>query len=226
MTMYREQFQEGLSLSDFMQRFGTEDHCVTALEYVRWLDDGLRCPQCEGARHSVLKGCARKIFQCGHGHLQNSLIAGILLQVTNLPLILWFLSIYLVSQLKSGLSVLALSHQHCVSNFLQHGASITSPCWSNAQRPIPCRSSYKSTVLIWMEENPAIYRKWISLIFVKLLKVIPLTLFYSFNCRFNPAKLPVRPASCRIEHRNKALELVLLNEIIVLTRFFDFRSKR
>ncbi len=61
MTMYREQFQENLSLPDFMQRFGTEDHCVTALEYVCWLDDGLRCPQCEGARHSVLKGCEQDI---------------------------------------------------------------------------------------------------------------------------------------------------------------------
>ncbi|MBU2718892.1 IS1595 family transposase, partial [Acidithiobacillus ferridurans] len=49
---------------------------------------------------------------CRH---QTSLIGGILFQGTRLPMTLWFLSIYLVSQAKSGLSALALSRQRGIS---------------------------------------------------------------------------------------------------------------
>ncbi|MBU2752503.1 transposase [Acidithiobacillus thiooxidans] len=65
MAMNRVQFQKGLSLPDFLQRFGTEEQCATALESARW-SDGFHCPQCEGTRHSVLKGGSRKTFQCSH----------------------------------------------------------------------------------------------------------------------------------------------------------------
>jgi hypothetical protein len=47
--------------------------------------------------------------------LQTSLIAGTLFQSTHLPLTLWFLAIYLISQAKTGLSALALKRQLGVS---------------------------------------------------------------------------------------------------------------
>jgi transposase-like protein len=103
-----------LSLPDFLQRFGTEEQCATALESARW-PDGFHCPQCDGARHSVLKGGSRKTFQCSHCRHQTSLIAGTLFQGTRLPLTIWFLAIYLISQAKTGLSALALSRQLGVS---------------------------------------------------------------------------------------------------------------
>ncbi len=54
---------------------------------------------------------------CGSGRKrhQTSLIAGTLFQGTRLPLTLWFLAIYLISQAKTGMSALALSRQLGVS---------------------------------------------------------------------------------------------------------------
>lgn len=98
-----------------MQRFGTEEQCATALEAAR-RPDGFHCPQCDDAtRHSVLKCSSRKTFQCSHYRHQTSSIAGTLFQGMRLPLTLWFLAIYLISQVKNGLSALALSRQLGVS---------------------------------------------------------------------------------------------------------------
>lgn len=45
MPQSRTQCQEGFSLSDFIQAFGTEDKCYAALETASW-PNGFRCPQC------------------------------------------------------------------------------------------------------------------------------------------------------------------------------------
>ena len=114
MAMNRVQFQKGLSLPDFLQRFGTEEQCAAALETARW-PDGFHCPQCGGTQHSVLKSGSRKTFQCSYCRHQTSLIAGTLFQGTRLPLTTWFLALYLISQAKTGLSALALKRQLGVS---------------------------------------------------------------------------------------------------------------
>jgi len=63
----------------------------------------------------VLRTKARKTFLCNACHHQTSLIAGTLLEGTKLPLTVWFLAIYLVSQAKTGLSALALKRALGVS---------------------------------------------------------------------------------------------------------------
>ena len=55
------------------------------------------------------------LFQCSSCRYQTSLIAGTVFQSTKLPLRIWFLAIYLVSQAKTGLSALALKRQLGVS---------------------------------------------------------------------------------------------------------------
>ena len=114
MPMNRIQFQPGLSLPAFLQQFGTETQCETALEGARW-PDGFRCPHCGEARHYVLLKRGRKTFQCQNCRMQTSLIAGTLFQSTHLALTLWFLAIYLISEAKTGLSALALKRQLGVS---------------------------------------------------------------------------------------------------------------
>lgn len=52
MPMNRIQFQPGLSLSAFMERYGTEARCEALLERLRWLQ-GFRCPRC-GASGSLV----------------------------------------------------------------------------------------------------------------------------------------------------------------------------
>ena len=110
MTMNRVQFQPGLSLPEFYRQFGTEEQCTEALEQARW-PEGFRCPHCQSVAHYVLRSRPRKTFQCAACRRQTSLIAGILFEHTHLPLTVWFLAIYLVSEAKTGLSALALKRQ-------------------------------------------------------------------------------------------------------------------
>lgn len=114
MPMNRIQFQAGLSLPAFQAQFGTEAQCEAALERARW-PEGFRCPRCGEARHSVFHVGRRQTFQCRACRTQTSLIAGTLFQSTHLPLTIWFLAIYLISQAKTGLSALALKRQLGVS---------------------------------------------------------------------------------------------------------------
>jgi hypothetical protein len=113
-AMNRIQFQPGLSMPDFFTLYGTEAQCATALEKVRW-PNGFQCPCCAGMAHCVLRGGSHKVFQCNACRHQTSLIAGTVFQGTKLKLTVWFLGIYLISQAKTGLSMLALKRQLGVS---------------------------------------------------------------------------------------------------------------
>lgn len=114
MAQNRIQFQPGMSIPEFLAQYGTEAQCEAALERVRW-PDGFRCPRCGGHAHCILHGSLRKVFQCNACRHQASLIAGTVMQGTKLPLVTWFLAIYLLSQAKTGLSALALKRQLGVS---------------------------------------------------------------------------------------------------------------
>jgi hypothetical protein len=114
MAMNRIQFQPGLSMPEFLKDYGTETQCEQALEALRW-PEGFRCPRCAGAAHYVVRDGVRKVFQCATCRHQASLIAGTIFQGTKLPLTIWFLAIYLISQAKTGLSALALKRQVGVS---------------------------------------------------------------------------------------------------------------
>jgi hypothetical protein len=108
------QFQHGLSLPAFLKQFGTEAQCEAALKITRW-PHGFQCPRCNQTEYSLLHVGRHDTFQCKGCRLQTSLIAGTLFQSTHLPLTLWFLAIYLISQAKTGLSALALKCQLGVS---------------------------------------------------------------------------------------------------------------
>ena len=99
------QFQQGMSLPEFLQCFGTEAACIEALRRARW-PEGFRCPRCSCSAHCFLAGGSRRLFQCNACHHQTSLTAGTLFSSTKLPLTRWFLAIYLLSQAKTGLAAL------------------------------------------------------------------------------------------------------------------------
>ncbi len=97
-------------MPEFLQDYATEEQCEHALEGVRW-PNGFVCPRCAQAAHYVLRDGARKVFQCNACRHQASQIAGTVFQGTKLPLRIWFLALYLISQAKTGLSALALNRQ-------------------------------------------------------------------------------------------------------------------
>ncbi len=101
------QFQQGISLPEFLQSFGTEAACCEAVLRARW-PEGFACPRCGGGAHCILFSLGRPLFQCHACRRQTSLTAGTLFSSTKLPLTTWFLAIYFISQAKTGLSALEL----------------------------------------------------------------------------------------------------------------------
>jgi transposase-like protein len=106
------QFQPGLSLAAFLKQYGTEEPCRAALYEWRW-PKGYVCPEC--GHHSACKLKNRQLYQCNRCHHQSSVIAGTIFQDTKLPLTLWFLGIYFLTQSKNGISALALSRHLGIS---------------------------------------------------------------------------------------------------------------
>ena len=100
------QFQRGLSLKQFLSKYGTERQCRSVLFRMRW-PKGFRCPTCGHLRFCEIK--SRKVFQCNSCHRQTSLACGTIYADSKLPLTTWFLAIYLITQSKDGISSLNLA---------------------------------------------------------------------------------------------------------------------
>jgi transposase-like protein len=98
-------FQPGVSLLDFQSKYGTDEQCGKHLFQLKW-PNGYRCPKCDHHQFYYLR--SRSLYQCRSCRTQTSLISGTIFSSTKLPLTVWFLAIYLVSQSKEGISSLKL----------------------------------------------------------------------------------------------------------------------
>ena len=76
--MNRVQFQPGLSVTEFLDRYGSEARCEAALVAARW-PDGFVCPACGAGGHSTFVRAGRRYWQCGA-------ISGTVFEATKLPL--------------------------------------------------------------------------------------------------------------------------------------------
>jgi len=114
MPMNRVQFQPGLSMPVFLQRYGSEAQCQAALEAARW-PHGFGCPACGGAARTRFVRGSLPYWQCGACAHQCSLIAGTVFESTKLPLARWFLAMQLLTQSKNNVSALELMRQLGVS---------------------------------------------------------------------------------------------------------------
>ncbi|WP_421851776.1 IS1595 family transposase [Marinomonas sp.] len=112
MAKNKVQFQKGLSIHAFMSKFGTEEQCRKRLFDMRW-PAGYRCEYCGCDQYCELT--ARQLYQCNRCHHQGSLTSGTLFSSSKLPLKVWFLAIYLMTQEKNGISALELSRQLGIS---------------------------------------------------------------------------------------------------------------
>ena len=88
------QLQKGISLNEFLSRYGTEDQCFDALYRWRWPNGFVR-PHCGHNRCCQLN--TRKLQQCNRCHRQSSITAGTVFDSTKLPLTVWFQAIYLMT---------------------------------------------------------------------------------------------------------------------------------
>ncbi len=82
MAMNRVQFQRGLSMAEFFERYGSEDKCEAALVAARW-PAGLCLPGLRiGAVHTVFVRDGRRYWQCAACRHQCSLISGTIFEAT------------------------------------------------------------------------------------------------------------------------------------------------
>ena len=91
MPKSKMQFQKGLSLSDFLGKYGTGTQCREALFKLR-RPDGFVCPKCGNEGHCKLS--TRNLYQSNRCHHQTSITAGTIFHRTRLPLTKWFLASY------------------------------------------------------------------------------------------------------------------------------------
>ncbi|PPT74983.1 hypothetical protein XthCFBP4691_19835 [Xanthomonas theicola] len=85
MSINAAQFQPGVSMAEFIERYGAQGKCYRALSRWRW-PHGFRCPAWQG-RRCLRFGRARvRCYACQACHHQTSLTAGTLLENTKLPL--------------------------------------------------------------------------------------------------------------------------------------------
>lgn len=99
------QFQKDLSLSIFLDTYGTDEKCQRKLFQARW-PQGYRCPRC-GHKHCYTL-ISRLLYQFSKCRHQCSLTSGTLFACSKLPLASWFLAIFFVTQSKEGMSALSL----------------------------------------------------------------------------------------------------------------------
>lgn len=114
MAINRVQFQAGLSLGEFIERFGTEEGCEQELMAQRW-PEGFECRECGSGQYSNFRRGRLLYFQCCSCRKQTSLIAGTVMASSKLSLRQWFQAAYVMSQAKNNVSALELMRHLDVS---------------------------------------------------------------------------------------------------------------
>lgn len=107
MKMNRVQFRPGLSMSEFMDRYGSDEKCEAALIESRW-PSGFACPACGCSHSSSFRREGRLYFQCTACRHQCSVISGTIFEATKLGLSRWFLAMHLLTQSKNNVAALEL----------------------------------------------------------------------------------------------------------------------
>jgi transposase-like protein len=112
MPKNKVQFQRGMSLREFIAKYGTQEQCEQALFAWRW-PQGFVCPECGHTGCCLLT--RRRLFQCNACGRQTSVTAGTVFAGSKLALTSWFLAMHLITQAKNGISSLELSRHIGVS---------------------------------------------------------------------------------------------------------------
>jgi ribosomal protein L37AE/L43A len=107
MSINQVQFQKGLSMAEFMKRYGTEAACHAALVASRW-PNGFVCLHCGSTRHCTFERKGLRYWQCSACREQTTATRGTIFQATKLPLTTWFLALHLLTQAKNNVSALEL----------------------------------------------------------------------------------------------------------------------
>ena len=99
--------RQNLTLQNFDAIFPDEDACKAFLVGKRWTD-GVRCPRCDSAKVTTLKGFKFQCRQCDKNGYRFSPTVGTVFENTNIRLRMWFKVALLMAQAKKGISALQI----------------------------------------------------------------------------------------------------------------------
>jgi len=102
MCKLQDQIRDFDSLHELILYFQTEEACQNHLAKIRWNGTPV-CPYCESERIGVLKGKCKR-YKCYGCKGKFSVKVGTIFENTKLPLIKWFIAIYLFTSHKRGIS--------------------------------------------------------------------------------------------------------------------------
>ncbi len=92
------------TITEFKNRFNTEDSCFRYLEVLRW-PDGFKCPNCV---HNEAWQTKRGLYQCKKCRRQTSITAGTIFHDSRKPMRLWFEAMWHITSQKFGANALGL----------------------------------------------------------------------------------------------------------------------
>lgn len=97
-----------MNLLGFIQKFNTEELCVEWLATQRWNSvDNAKCPFCNSTKSWHYSN--GKMYKCASCKKQFSVRVGTIFEDSRIPLVKWFVAIYLFTSLKKGISSIQLS---------------------------------------------------------------------------------------------------------------------
>ncbi len=106
MKMNRIQFQQGLSLNQFLAQYGDEQQCELAFESARW-PQGFVCPKCRSNQYGTYRRGKRvKVYQCKACRTQTTLTEGTIFHSSKISLTIWFQAMFFQTQNKNNISIL------------------------------------------------------------------------------------------------------------------------
>jgi transposase-like protein len=90
-----------MTLIDVHQLFSTDEKCRELLKRLRW-PNGPECPRCKGK--AVELQTEKQLFYCGECDYQFTVTAGTIFHDSHLPLLKWFVAVYLLCESRKGMS--------------------------------------------------------------------------------------------------------------------------
>jgi transposase-like protein len=98
-------------MRDFQSQYGSDEQCESTLFAARW-PKGWHCAHCNCSRSFPTRNrTGRQLWECLICGYQSSSIVGTVFEHTKLPLSVWFLAMYLMTQSKNAISSLELKRQ-------------------------------------------------------------------------------------------------------------------
>jgi len=100
------------NLINLIEHYSNEDKCRKYLEALKW-PEGTKCPRCGSEKISRIT--KRDQFDCDACRYQFSVTAGSIFHDSHLPLWKWFLTVYLMTESKKGISANQLKRSLAIS---------------------------------------------------------------------------------------------------------------